>query len=127
MASHRDGLGLHRGSMWGLWWTKQHWDRFSPSTSVSPANHSTNFSIIIITLAGTIGHWWPQCQADLGFHPPLYQLKKMNLVNKDLTMCIAALIQHPQFQFFYYAKYLHQALHSFTHPFFVSDYTKYDI
>jgi hypothetical protein len=35
--------------MWGLWWTKQHRGRFSPSTSVSPANHSTNFSIIIIT------------------------------------------------------------------------------
>jgi hypothetical protein len=34
--------------MWGLWWTKRQWDRFSPSTSVSPANHSTNFSIIII-------------------------------------------------------------------------------
>jgi hypothetical protein len=31
----------------GLWWTKQHWGRFSPSTSVSPANHPTNFSIII--------------------------------------------------------------------------------
>jgi hypothetical protein len=26
-----------------------HWDRFSPSTSISPANHSTNFSIIVIT------------------------------------------------------------------------------
>jgi hypothetical protein len=36
--------------MWGLWWTKQHWDSFSPNTSVSPANHHlTNFSIIIIT------------------------------------------------------------------------------
>jgi hypothetical protein len=32
-----------------LWWTKLHWRRFSLSTSVSPANHSTNFSIIIIT------------------------------------------------------------------------------
>jgi hypothetical protein len=37
-------------SMWGVWWTKWHWGRFSPSTSISPANHhSTNFSIIIIT------------------------------------------------------------------------------
>jgi hypothetical protein len=34
---------------WGLWWTKRHWGRFSLSTSVSRANHSTNFSIIIIT------------------------------------------------------------------------------
>jgi hypothetical protein len=35
--------------MWGLWWTKRHWGRFSPSNSVSTANHSTNFSIIIFT------------------------------------------------------------------------------
>jgi hypothetical protein len=38
-----------RAGMWDLWWTKRHWFRFCPSTSVSPANHSTNFSIIIIT------------------------------------------------------------------------------
>jgi hypothetical protein len=39
-----------RQSMWGLWWTERHWGRFSPSTSVSLANHlSTNFSTIIIT------------------------------------------------------------------------------
>jgi hypothetical protein len=50
--------------MWGLWWTKQHWGRFSPSTSVSPANHFTNFSIIIITqgwhnkpISGRIAEW----------------------------------------------------------------------
>jgi hypothetical protein len=41
--------------MWNLWWTKRHWGRFSPSTSVSPVNHhSTNFSIIISPGAGTI-------------------------------------------------------------------------
>jgi hypothetical protein len=38
-----------RTGMWGLWWTKGRWGRVPPSTSVSPANHSTNFSIIIIT------------------------------------------------------------------------------
>jgi hypothetical protein len=39
-----------RAGMWGLWWTKWHWGRFFPRTSVSFANHhSTNFSIIIIT------------------------------------------------------------------------------
>jgi hypothetical protein len=38
--------------------------RFSPSTSVSPANHSTNFSIIIITRG------W-HCRVDrIGLHPP---------------------------------------------------------
>jgi hypothetical protein len=41
--------GSRPGSMWGLWWTKRHWGRFSPSTSISPAIHSTNLSIIIIT------------------------------------------------------------------------------
>jgi hypothetical protein len=36
--------------MWDLWWTKWRWGRFSPSTSVSPANlHSTNFCTITIT------------------------------------------------------------------------------
>jgi hypothetical protein len=29
-------------SMWDLWWTKWHWNRFSPSTSVFPYQfHST--------------------------------------------------------------------------------------
>jgi hypothetical protein len=37
--------------MWDLWWTKWHWDRFSQSTSVSPANfHSTEYSTIIIII-----------------------------------------------------------------------------
>jgi hypothetical protein len=40
----RGGPVSRPGSMWGLWWTKRHWGRLSPST-VSPANHSTNFSI----------------------------------------------------------------------------------
>jgi hypothetical protein len=35
--------------MWDLWWTKWHWGRFSPSTSVSPANSpSTDYSTLII-------------------------------------------------------------------------------
>jgi hypothetical protein len=38
-----------RECMWGLWWTKRHWGRFSPSISVSLSNHSINFSIIINT------------------------------------------------------------------------------
>jgi hypothetical protein len=41
--------GFAYGQHVGLWWTKRHCGRFSPSTSVSPANHSTDFSIIIIT------------------------------------------------------------------------------
>jgi hypothetical protein len=67
--------------MWGLWWTKRHWGRFSPSTSVSPANHhSTNFSIIIITrgwynrpLGGRSAEW---TQLD---STPTIQFKKLIL------------------------------------------------
>jgi hypothetical protein len=74
LASHRGGRGSRPCSMWGLWWTKRHWGR-SPSISVSPANHSSNFSIIIITqgwhnrpLVAAVpsgSNWTP---------PPLYQL-----------------------------------------------------
>jgi hypothetical protein len=57
----------------GQRWTKWCCGRFSPSTSVSPANlHSTNFSIIIITrggysrpLSGRCAEW-----TQLGLHPP---------------------------------------------------------
>jgi hypothetical protein len=50
-ASHRGGPGSIPGHvMWCLWFTKWQWDRFSPSTSISPANsHSTKcFTFIII-------------------------------------------------------------------------------
>jgi hypothetical protein len=36
--------------MWDLWWTKIHWGRFCPSTSDSPANHSTDCSTLIIII-----------------------------------------------------------------------------
>jgi hypothetical protein len=76
LASHRGGPGSRTGSMWGLWWTKWHWGRFSPRNSVSPANHSTNFSIIIITrgwhnrpLSGCSVEWTL-------IPPPTVQIKK---------------------------------------------------
>jgi hypothetical protein len=42
--------------IWDVWWTKWHWGRSSPSTSVSLANsHSTNcFTHIIIYHAGLV-------------------------------------------------------------------------
>jgi hypothetical protein len=51
LASHGGGQGSSLGMVkWDLWWTKWRWDRFSPNTSVSPANlHSTKFSILTIT------------------------------------------------------------------------------
>jgi hypothetical protein len=51
-ASHCGGPGQ---VMWDLWWTKWHWGRFSPGTSVSPANsHSTDYSTIITYHLGLI-------------------------------------------------------------------------
>jgi hypothetical protein len=52
---------------WDLWWTKRHWGRFSPSTSVSPANRSTDcFTLIIIHHQGQVqrAKWWPTHQVD---------------------------------------------------------------
>jgi hypothetical protein len=63
-----------------LWWRKWHWGRFSPSTSVSSANHhSTNFSIVIVIRGWqNKAYWWPQCRVDrIGQHPPAYQFKKL--------------------------------------------------
>jgi hypothetical protein len=49
--AHRGSPGSNPGLvMWDLRQTKWHWGRFSPSTSVSPANLcSTNFSTVTIT------------------------------------------------------------------------------
>jgi hypothetical protein len=64
--------------MWCFWWKKRHWSRFSPSTSVSLANYSTNFSITIITrgwhnkpIGGRSAEW-----TQLDFTPQYTNLKK---------------------------------------------------
>jgi hypothetical protein len=44
--------------MWDLLLTKWHWGKFSPSTSVSPANsHSTDCSTLIIIIIIIIIIW----------------------------------------------------------------------
>jgi hypothetical protein len=47
--SHCSSLGsIPAQVMWGLWWTKWHWGRFSPTTSASLASsHCINCSIFI--------------------------------------------------------------------------------
>jgi hypothetical protein len=84
--------------MWGLWWMKQHWDRFSSNTSVSPANHSTNFSIIMITrgwhnrpIGGRSAEW---TQMDSN-PPPQY----INLIFFKYEAYIAAIVQR-RFRYF---------------------------
>jgi hypothetical protein len=61
-----------------MWWTKWRRGRFSPSTSVSPAIHSTKFSILTITrgkynrpVSGRRAEW-----TQFGLHPPLCKLKR---------------------------------------------------
>jgi hypothetical protein len=55
-ASQSGGPGSSLGQvMWDLWWTKWHWGRFSPNTSVSPANsHSTDSSTLVIYHPGLV-------------------------------------------------------------------------
>jgi hypothetical protein len=77
LPSHRGRPGSCPGSMCVLWWTKWHWGRFSPSTSVSPANHhSTNFSIPIMTRTGIMGLLVAAVPGGLNWTPPLYNLNK---------------------------------------------------
>jgi hypothetical protein len=58
-ASHRGGPGSSTGHVtWDLWWTKQQWGRFSPSTSVSSVKHSTDCSTIIIIIIIIICGWY---------------------------------------------------------------------
>jgi hypothetical protein len=65
-----------------LWWTKCHWGRFSPSTSVSLANlQSTKFSIIIIAGAGTIGQSVADLPSGPSWTPPATMRIKKNYIN----------------------------------------------
>jgi hypothetical protein len=73
-ASQSDGPGSIPGQvMWDWWWTKWHWGRFSPSTSVSLAN---SFSAVFHTHhhlssgAGTIGQIVADVPSGLSFAPP---------------------------------------------------------
>jgi hypothetical protein len=59
--------------MWDLWWKKWHWGRFSPSTSVFPANsHSTDYPS---SGAGTIGQILADVPSGLSLTPP-QEIKK---------------------------------------------------
>jgi hypothetical protein len=72
--------------MWGLWWAKRHWGRFSPSTSVSPANHSTNFSSIIITRGWHNRPMVAAVRSGLNWTPaPTIPIKKIRCYGNQLT------------------------------------------
>jgi hypothetical protein len=77
---HRGGLGSSPGQVvWDLWWTKWHWGRFYPSTSVSPASSSFYQQLHIHHLsfgAGTIGQILADVPSGLSFTPPQETKKK---------------------------------------------------
>jgi hypothetical protein len=65
--------------MWDLWWTKLHWRMISPSTSVSPANHFTDCSTLIIIhhpRVGTVGQTVADVPSGLSLSPPQETKKK---------------------------------------------------
>jgi hypothetical protein len=60
--------------MWDLWWTKWRWGRFSPNTSVPPANlHFTNFSQ---SPSPIIRGWYNRAIVAAVPKVPPYKLKK---------------------------------------------------
>jgi hypothetical protein len=68
--------------MWNVWWTKWHWSRFSPTTSVSPTNyHSTDCSTLIVYHpgAGKIGQLVTDEPNVLSLTPP-QQTKAVTLL-----------------------------------------------
>jgi hypothetical protein len=102
MASHRDDPGSHPGRMWGLWWTKRHWGRFSQSTSIFPANHSTNFFTIIITRGW---HNRPICNRTIEWTPPSLHQFNFNITNR--TPFLVCNILRNQNQFYQTLNYKH--------------------
>jgi hypothetical protein len=57
--------------LWDLWWTKWYWGRFSPNTSVSPANsHSTKYSIFINLL------WLIQVRTMWAQYQPIHAIEE---------------------------------------------------
>jgi hypothetical protein len=68
--------------MWDLWWTKWRWGRFSPSTSVSPANlHSTNFFTITLTYHPGLIQYNRPVVAAVPKAPRHKLKKKLNIAN----------------------------------------------
>jgi hypothetical protein len=80
-------------SMWDLWWTKWHWDRFlSPSTTVFPCRfHSTGAPLHGKTKKLITGlHNKPQgCGASLASTAGPFTKKKSNRISNEVQTWIA--------------------------------------
>jgi hypothetical protein len=87
LITHHGGPGSQPGLVkWDLLWTKWRWGRFSPSTSVTPANlHSTKFSVLS-PRRGTIGQKWPTCRVDPVWTPSsTMRIKQIDLIKVGST------------------------------------------
>jgi hypothetical protein len=73
--------------MWDLWWTKWHWDKFYPGTSVSPATHSTDCSTLIIIHHGVskIGQTVADVPSGFILTPPQENNKKNNGFREEIS------------------------------------------
>jgi hypothetical protein len=72
--------------MWDLWWTKWHWRRFPPSTSVSPATsfHRLSHTDHLLSGAGTISQLVTDVPSGLSFIPPQETKKKSFLLTRQV-------------------------------------------
>jgi hypothetical protein len=73
---------------WDLWWTKWHWGRFSPSTSVSPCQPSLHQLLHnhphLSSGAGTTGQKWPQYK---GLSPTPLAIKK-TIIDQQIRLLL---------------------------------------
>jgi hypothetical protein len=81
--------------MWDLWWKERYWGRLYSRTSISPANHSTDCSTLII-----IREWYnrPVLASEIvdsvPLHPPPPKKRKVppvvlsciELIRKEVEM-----------------------------------------
>jgi hypothetical protein len=81
--------------MWNFWLKKWHWGRFSPSTSVSPANYrSTDYSTLIIShprLIWTLGQLVAAYQVDSGSPHPK-KLPVLGAFRSNLLHCLCTAV-----------------------------------
>ena len=89
-ASHRRGPGSIPGqSIWDLWWTKWHWDRFSPVSFIPPVFHYSEKTKKKIIAFVTGLHNKPQgCSASVAFAAGPFTTKK-NLLVAIQTVCVS--------------------------------------
>jgi hypothetical protein len=73
--------------MWDLWWTNSNGGRFSPSLSISPANHSTDSSTLIIIHHPGLLQWDSSGPSNIGLGsiaPPKWKIGQRKTKKKKV-------------------------------------------